>query len=123
MLRIKRVYDKPDAGDGRRIYVDRLWPRGLKKEDAAIDEWLKELSPSDALRKWFGHEPDRFEDFRKRYIEELSAHENLASLERLASMAKEADVTLLYSAKNTEYNNAVVLKEFIVNTVSAKSGK
>ncbi len=112
-LEIKRVYEEKTPGDGRRIYVDRLWPRGLTKEQAAIDEWLRDLSPSDELRKWFGHEPDKFPEFRQRYIKELSDPEKTTLLKRVAKIAEEKKVTLVYSAKDTEHNNAVVLSELI----------
>jgi uncharacterized protein YeaO (DUF488 family) len=113
MLRIKRVYEKKLASDGKRIYVDRLWPRGLTKEEAAIDEWLKEISPSDDLRRWFGHEPGRYEEFRGRYLKELDNPEKQAQLKRIAAMAEQTDVTLVYSAKDSEHNNAVVLADLI----------
>lgn len=113
MLKIKRAYEKKSANDGKRIYVDRLWPRGLRKDDVAFDEWLKDLSPSGDLRKWFGHEPGKFEEFRRRYLRELAEPARQAQLKRIARMAKDADVTLVYSAKDSEHNNAVVLAELI----------
>ncbi len=113
MLKIKRVYEKKSPADGTRIYVDRLWPRGLRKEEAAMDEWRKELSPSDDLRRWFGHEPDKFDEFRKRYRRELTAADGETQLREIARMADEQNVTLLYSAKDTEHNDAVVLAELI----------
>ena len=109
MVKIKRAYEKKSASDGKRIYVDRLWPRGLSKEDVAIDEWLKDLSPSDELRKWFGHEPEKFPEFKKRYIKELADPAKQALLKRIAGMAKGNNITLVYSAKDTEHNDAVVL--------------
>ncbi len=120
MLKIKRAYEGKAAGDGQRIYVDRLWPRGVSKEKAAFDEWFKDLSPSDELRKWFGHEPDKFAEFRKRYIKELSTPEKKELLRRVADMAEKADVTLVYSAKDTEHNNAVVLRELVNALMKAK---
>ena len=111
MVKIKRIYDLPAPGDGRRVLIDRLWPRGLSRDEARIDEWLKEIAPSDELRKWFGHEPDRWEEFRRRYREELKAHNEL--LERLRGEARKGTVTLLFAAKDVEHNNAVVLKELI----------
>jgi uncharacterized protein YeaO (DUF488 family) len=111
MLRIRRIYDPPAADDGRRVLVDRLWPRGLSREDARIDEWLKEIAPSDGLRKWFGHDPARWEEFRKRYREELHGHGEL--LERLRAEGRQGTVTLLFAAKDEERNNAVVLKELL----------
>jgi uncharacterized protein YeaO (DUF488 family) len=111
MIRIKRIYDLPAAGDGRRVLVDRLWPRGIVKDEARIDDWLKEIAPSDALRKWFGHDPARWEEFRKRYGEELKNHGEL--LEHLRAEAKWGTVTLLFAAKDVEHNNAVVLTEIL----------
>jgi uncharacterized protein YeaO (DUF488 family) len=103
------------------VFVDRLWPRGLSKEELAIDEWLKDLSPSDELRKWFGHEPNRFTKFRQKYIKELSSPDKQALLKRIARMAEEIDVTLVYSAKDTEHNNAVVLLDVIGKLSSTMS--
>jgi len=111
MLKIKRIYEPPTAEDGRRILVDRLWPRGLTKDGAKIDEWLKEIAPSDELRKWFGHDPARWEEFRTRYHQELKGHTEL--LEKVRSEAKKGTVTLLFAAKDAEHNNAVVLKEML----------
>ncbi len=121
MLRIKRAYEKEAATDGKRIYVDRLWPRGLSKEEFRYDEWLKELSPGDALRKWFGHEPDKFEEFKRRYLKELSEPEKQAQLKRIADMTEKSNVTLVYSAKDTEYNNAVVLAEIVKKLMKEKA--
>jgi uncharacterized protein YeaO (DUF488 family) len=109
MIKIKRAYDAPDTGDGRRVLVDRLWPRGLAKEKAHIDEWQKELAPSAELRTWFGHDPEKWQEFRRRYNDELSAHREL--LESLKKEGKRETVTLLFAAKDGEHNNAVVLKE------------
>jgi uncharacterized protein YeaO (DUF488 family) len=109
MLKIKRVYDKPERADGERILVDRLWPRGLSKRAAAIDEWMKELAPSHELRKWFGHDPARWREFRRRYLTELRRQRE--TLAAIARKAKHQTVTLLFGARDTEHNNAVVLKE------------
>ncbi len=111
MIKVKRIYDPASSDDGRRIYIDRLWPRGLKKSDALFDEWLKEISPSNELRKWFGHDPAKWEEFKKRYKKELEDKKEI--LERLKKDAKRQKITLLYSAKETEHNNAVAMKEFI----------
>ncbi len=111
MVKIKRIYDPVSPDDGKRIYVDRLWPRGLKKSEAAFDEWLKEISPSSELRKWFGHDPARWQEFKKRYKKELEGKEEI--IEKLRKEAKSRTVTILYSAKETEHNNAVALKEFL----------
>ncbi|HOG18107.1 MAG: hypothetical protein A4E73_03738 [Syntrophaceae bacterium PtaU1.Bin231] len=110
-IRIKRVYEKPEKGDGRRILVDRLWPRGLRREDAKIDRWAKEISPSHELRKWYGHDPAKWDEFRRRYFTELAAEE-----EAVAQLRKEASagtVTLLYSSKEGEINNAAALKRYL----------
>ena len=114
MLKIKRAYEKPEPGDGKRILIDRLWPRGISKAAASIDEWLKELGPTTELRKWFGHDPEKWEEFRKRYIQELSASDKSALLERIAREAGETDVTLVYSASDTDHNDAKVLEELII---------
>ena len=111
MLRIKRIYDSPAAEDGNRVLVDRLWPRGLTKEGARVDEWLKEIAPSDELRKWFDHDPARWEEFRTRYREELKTQVGL--LDKLRGEARKGTVTLLFAAKDAEHNNAVVLKEML----------
>lgn len=111
MVRIKRVYDEPAVEDGKRILVDRLWPRGLAKDKARIDEWLKEIAPSDELRKWFGHDPARWEEFRERYRGELEAKAEL--VDGLRQLAVEGTVTLLFAARDEEHNNAVVLKEML----------
>jgi len=110
-IRLKRVYDKPTQADGRRVLVDRIWPRGLKKKEARVDEWLKELAPSTGLRKWFGHDPARWNEFKKRYSAELDdQHERV---EQLADEASNCTVTLLFAAKDTEHNNALALKEHL----------
>ncbi|MGE5173094.1 MAG: DUF488 domain-containing protein [Betaproteobacteria bacterium] len=111
MIKIKRIYDPPSADDGKRILIDRLWPRGIKKDDAHIDEWLKEVAPSDALRKWFGHDPEKWPEFKKRYRKELKEMDEI--VKRLRSEAKKRTVTFLYSARDEEHNNAVVLKEVL----------
>ncbi len=113
MLKIKRAYEKPAAADGRRILIDRLCPRGVSKAEANIDEWPKDLAPSTELRKWFGHDPEKWEEFRKRYLRELSAPEKTFLLTNLAQAAEKADVTLIYSAKDTGHSDAKVLQELI----------
>ncbi|MBT0651619.1 DUF488 domain-containing protein [Geomobilimonas luticola] len=111
MIRIKRIYDPPASEDGRRVLVDRLWPRGIAKDAVRLDDWLKEIAPSDELRKWFGHDPAKWEEFRERYRAELQSHaETLATLR---VTAKKGTVTLLYGAKDEEHNNAMVLKELL----------
>jgi uncharacterized protein YeaO (DUF488 family) len=111
-VRLKRAYDRPNADDGRRILVDRLWPRGLTKNAAAIDEWARELAPSTGLRKWFGHDPDRWEAFRRRYAREIREHaEDLA---RLRSLARNSPITLVYAARDEVHNDAVVLRDVVL---------
>lgn len=112
MIKIKRIHEKPSEEDGFRILVDRLWPRGMKKEKAEVDLWLKEISPSDELRRWFSHKKERWEEFRKRYKEELK--ERMDLIEYIKQLEeKYGTITLLFSAKDVEHNNAVVLKEVI----------
>ena len=110
-LRLKRVYDKPEKTDGRRVLVDRVWPRGLTKQEAQIDEWLKEIAPSTRLRKWFGHDPARWAEFKRRYAAELKDRSEL--VEQLAQIGRMGKVTLLFGAKDVQHNNAVALKEYI----------
>lgn len=111
MVKIKRIYDPASPDDGKRIYIDRLWPRGMKKEEVKIDEWLKEISPSGTLRKWFGHDPSKYEEFKRRYMKELEKHSEI--LERIKKEAKKEPVTLLFSAKDVEHNNATVMEELL----------
>lgn len=106
-LRIKRVYEEPTDDDGRRILVDRIWPRGLSKERARIDEWRKEVAPSTELRRWFDHDDERFAEFERRYREELA--EQADALDRIAELARQGMVTLVYGARNERSNQAVVL--------------
>jgi uncharacterized protein YeaO (DUF488 family) len=111
MLRVKRVYDTLDESDGRRILVDRLWPRGLSREKAAVDVWLKEVSPSNELRKWFGHDAGKWDEFRRRYFAELDANE--AAVAELRKEVGKGSATLLFGTKETEHNNAVALREYL----------
>jgi len=110
-INIKRVYEKPEKEDGIRILVDRLWPRGLTKEKAAIDLWLNEIAPTTELRKWFGHDPAKWKDFQKRYKQELKKNNEQVLL--LKEQLKKGIVTLVYGAKDEEHNEALVLKELI----------
>jgi uncharacterized protein YeaO (DUF488 family) len=111
---IKRVYEKPARVDGYRVLVDRLWPRGLKKEEATLDSWLRDIAPSNELRQWFHARPDNWLAFRKRYLKELALPEAAESLEELYRLAnKKKRLTLLYSSKDEEHNNAVVLKDLL----------
>jgi uncharacterized protein YeaO (DUF488 family) len=107
---MKRVYEKRDLTDGRRVLVDRLWPRGVKKGTQNVDLWIKEVAPSNELRKWFSHDPKRWEEFKKKYEKELRGNNKL---DELVKMVKETDITLVYAAKDTKHNNAVALAEFI----------
>ncbi|HEY6951758.1 MAG TPA: DUF488 family protein [Bacteroidota bacterium] len=108
-IKLKRIYDEPSRTDGVRILVDRLWPRGLTKEDAAIDEWIRDIAPSGNLRKWFGHKVERWPEFQRRYKKELKQAQNKQILQKLARISGIATVTLLYAAKDSDRNNAVVL--------------
>ncbi|MDF2867756.1 MAG: hypothetical protein K0S11_1226 [Gammaproteobacteria bacterium] len=108
---IKRIYDPPQKSDGLRLLIDRLWPRGIKKTEAAIDLWLKEIAPSNALRKWFNHDPEKWLEFQQRYIQELQEKPEL--IEFILEKASKQSITLLYSAKDTQSNNAQVLQAFL----------
>ncbi len=110
-IKIKRVYEQPEAQDGTRILVDRLWPRGLSKEKAKIDLWVKDLAPSNELRKWYGHEPGKWEEFKKRYFAELDGQAD--EVKKLASIIGKCRVTFLYSSKEEIINNAQALKLYI----------
>ena len=125
-IRIKRAYEPASSRDGTRILVDRLWPRGLKKSDAHVAQWMKEIAPSGELRKWFGHDPARWEEFRTRYREELGAKSAL--LAELRTLAQKKQLTLVYSARDEAHNQAVVLREAllhydVVANRSARSNK
>ena len=110
-IKIKRVYEQPDKQDGDRILVDRLWPRGLTKEKAAVDLWLKEIAPSTELRKWFAHDPDKWRSFRGRYETEIRHNTDLVKV--LKDKAKRGTVTLVYGARDQKHNEALVLKQFL----------
>ncbi|HJZ80690.1 MAG TPA: DUF488 domain-containing protein [Pyrinomonadaceae bacterium] len=111
MIRLKRVYETLSKDDGERILVERLWPRGLTKQQAKVDLWLKEVAPSAELRKWFGHDPAKWDEFRRRYEKELKSKNDL--IELLKRKAEEGAITLLYAARDEEHNSAVVLKQFL----------
>lgn len=112
MIKLKRAYDEVED-DGCRILVDRLWPRGISKEELKIDHWLKEVAPSDELRKWFDHDPEKFEEFSERYLDELKTSSN-SQIDKLQSLCKENQkITLVYAAKDRDHNNAVVLKNYL----------
>ncbi len=117
MIQIKRVYDRPGAQDGMRILVDRVWPRGFSKERVRMTEWRKDLAPSTPLRKWFGHDPAKWSEFRKRYRAELKQSDRLVALKTLAQLSRRQTITLVYSAADEEHNQAVVLKELLEELV------
>jgi uncharacterized protein YeaO (DUF488 family) len=110
-IRLRRAYDAPAPDDGYRVLIDRLWPRGVSRDDARIDEWARDLAPSDDLRRWFGHDPQRWAEFRRRYREELRDHDT--ELDRLGARAIQDRLTLVYGARDTRRNNAVVLREVL----------
>jgi len=112
-FKIKRVYEVPNENDGVRILVDRLWPRGLTKQKAKIDFWLKEIAPSETLRKWFAHKPERWFEFKKKYQDELSVKGDI--LNTIKEKGEEKNITLLYAAKDRLHNNAIALKECLKN--------
>lgn len=119
MIRLKRAYEPVEASDGRRILVDRLWPRGLSKRGLAIDEWIKELSPSSELRRWFQHDPDKWVEFRRRYKRELRA--NAQVVDQLARLASRRRVTLVFGARDEVHNDAVVLAEVMRARIKRRS--
>ena len=110
-IRIKRVYEPPARSDGYRVLVDRVWPRGVSRDTLRLDAWAKDAAPSTALRKWFVHDPAKWREFKARYFRELGG--NVAALEPVLAAARRGTVTLLYGAKETQFNNAAALKEFI----------
>jgi uncharacterized protein YeaO (DUF488 family) len=111
-IKLKRAYEPAGPDDGTRILVDRLWPRGLSKAEAAVDRWLKEIAPSTELRQWFGHDPARWPEFRRRYTEELRQH--AAVLDEVRALAREDTVTLVYGARDETHNDAVALKDVLL---------
>lgn len=117
MIKIKRVYDKPEKSGGFRILIDRLWPRGIGKEDAKADLWLKDIAPTNYLRRWFSHVPGKWPEFKRRYFKELDRKKEL--VDAILEKAREGDITLLFGAKDEKMNNAVVLKEYLENKLQA----
>lgn len=115
-VRTKRIYDEPAASDGTRVLVDRLWPRGVSKESAELDAWLREVAPSDDLRRWYDHDPEKWPEFTDRYEAELD--ERPGAVDELLEYAREGPVTLLYASRETEYNNAVALKAVLERRLS-----
>lgn len=111
-IKLKRAYEPPASADGTRVLIDRLWPRGVKKEKAAIDEWMKEIAPSTDLRKWFGHDPERWPEFRRRYRSEIKKHPE--EFRRLRELARKGQLTLVYAAHDEAHNDAVVLRDLLV---------
>ncbi len=118
MIRVKRVYESPAGSDGRRFLVDHLWPRGLKKEAVRVEGWLKAVSPSNELRRWFGHDPAQWEEFQRRYFAELD--EKPESWQPLLEAARQGDITLVFSAREIEHNNAVALKNYLDKRLKGK---
>ncbi len=112
-IKLKRAYDHPSPADGVRILVDRLWPRGVKKVNAAIDHWMKEIAPSTELRHWFWHDPARWKEFRRRYVQELRQHQK--EVDQLRSLAKHDVITFIYAARDQDHNEAVVLRDFLLH--------
>jgi len=117
---LKRAYEPPEKTDGRRILVDRLWPRGVSKAEADLDQWIKEIAPSAELRTWFGHDPGRWDEFRRRYRAELARHSD--TLTDLRCRAHEGRITLVYSAKDEAHNDAVVLRDVILGRADRSKG-
>jgi len=117
-VRLKRAYEPPEKQDGARILVDRLWPRGVSKEEAQLDEWIKEIAPSAELRTWFGHDPRRWDEFRERYRAELAEHPE--TLKDLRRRAREGPITLVYSARDEVHNDAIVLRNVILGRAARK---
>ncbi len=112
-VRVRRAYDSPDPGDGTRVLVDRLWPRGLRRDDAALDEWCKAVAPSAELRRWYGHDPQRFEEFARRYRAELADGEPAAALDHLRDLAGRGPITLLTASRRVDISDATVLAELL----------
>ena len=121
-IKVKRVYAAPSRSDGIRILVDRVWPRGMTKEKARLDEWLRQIAPSDALRKWFNHEPERWEAFEKRYWRELEQSSKAELVDHLRNLSLRRTVTLLYGAHDEEHNQAVALSAFLRKTGAKHHG-
>jgi len=117
MIRLKRAYDPPEAGEGSRFLVDHLWPRGVKKEALQLDAWLKDAAPSSELRRWFGHDPAKWQEFQMRYAQELDGEPE--AWKPLLQAAKQGDITLIYSARDNDHNNAVVLKAYLERQLKA----
>ena len=115
VIKTKRIYEEPSPDDGVRILVDRLWPRGIRRAEAQVDRWLKDIGPSTALRKWFGHDPARWDEFKRRYFDELD--QKPAGVKELRTTAAKKKITLLFGARDRRYNNAVCLREYLESQV------
>ena len=111
-IRLKRAYDEPAQNDGYRILVDRVWPRGISKKESRLDEWLKNIAPSTELRKWFDHDPDKWEQFLERYFRELDEHKQ--AIDKLITLATNGRLTLVFAAKDRDHNNAIALKKYVM---------
>ncbi len=116
LVSLKRAYDEPVAGDGTRVLVERLWPRGLSKERAHIDLWLKEVAPSTELRKWYSHDIQKFQEFRRRYETELQSETAQKALAKLREIAKQGQLTLIFAARDPEHSSAVILQDFLLHS-------
>lgn len=116
-IQLKRAYDKPEKSDGFRVLIDRVWPRGVKKEDLQLDEWLKDLAPSTELRQWFQHDPEKWEEFRTRYFRELDAHPE--EIRRLQEQSRPGPLTIVFGSREQRFNNAMALKEYLEGRRSA----
>ena len=116
MIKLKRVYEKPSPGDGTRVLVERLWPRGVSKERAAVDHWCRDIAPSPELRKWYSHDVSKWEEFRERYVKEVDRE----LLERLAALSRKGDLTLVFATKDAERSSAAVLQEMLQNGDAAE---
>ena len=113
-IKLKRAYEPPSAGDGTRVLIDRLWPRGISKQKAKLDYWMKDMAPSTELRKWFGHDPKRWDEFRRRYTAELRERPDLIA--ELRSLARKSPITLVYAAHDESHNDAVVLRDVLLDS-------
>jgi len=118
-VRLKRAYEPPSSDDGRRILIDRLWPRGVSKENAALGLWMKDIAPSAALRTWFGHDPARWQEFRRRYVDEV--RRNAVLFGQLRALARQGPITLVYSAHDEAHNDAVVLRDLLLGRAAREN--
>ncbi|MFE0025020.1 DUF488 domain-containing protein [Amycolatopsis sp. NPDC059021] len=112
-ITVRRIYDRPSRSDGLRVLVDRVWPRGVRKEDARLDEWLRDVAPSTELRRWYGHDPARFTEFRRRYLAELGQPPHREAAQHLRSIARDHDLTLLTATRDVEHSQAAVLAQWL----------